>query len=126
MIRKIWAVAFAISIVGCSTTGTVKNAQGSGVKKEYPYPVEIMFPLTAKAITGTGGKVEEENPTTHYITASYGMSAWSWGEKVGVFCAKSAKGTTVEVVSQANLKTNITAVKRAPQIFEYLDKNPPK
>lgn len=119
-------IAIFLIVSGCASTQTVKNAQGTGEKKEYAQPIEVMWSLVSKAVIETGGEIKEKNDTEKYLTASYGASAWSWGETVGVFCKKYENGTIIEVISQANLKTNITAVKRAPQLFEYLDTNVPK
>lgn len=124
MIRKISTLLLLVSILcGCSTVQTAKQAQGSGESMSYQQPMSVIWPLLPEAINATGGTIRETNEAEKYLLASYGMSAWSWGEEVALFCRGNEGGTTVEVVSKAKLKTNITAVKRAPEIFKFLDES---
>jgi hypothetical protein len=114
----------SLLLAGCSSVQTAKESKGKGEARMYHKPVAEVWPEVKKAVAATGGTAEETNEAEHYVLASYGVSAFSWGEKVAVFCTAAGAGSTkVEVVSKAALKTNITATNRAPQIFTQLDKS---
>jgi hypothetical protein len=116
-------VVVGLSLTGCSSVQTAKDAKGKGDAKVYNKPIEEVWPEVKNAVAATGGTTEEANEAEHYVLASYSPSAFSWGEKVAVFCAPiGTAGTKVEVVSKATVKTNITATNRAPQIFDQLNK----
>jgi len=74
------------------------------------------------AVFKTGGKVTEENKHDCSILADYGVSAFSWGERVGVFCSKIDRNKTeTEVVSKRAISVNITSTDWTEQIYKILD-----
>ena len=112
-----------VLLFGCATIQTVKNSKGAGQQKLYSESVDLVWPRVKSAVLETGGSIVEVNEADQFLLASYSMSAWSWGEKVAVFCAASNGGTVVEVVSKASLATNVTAPNRAPEIFASLERS---
>jgi hypothetical protein len=57
------------------------------------------------------------------VLAEYGVSAFSWGERVGVFSRRAGKGETrVEVVSKRAVAVNVTAKDRTDEIFAALER----
>lgn len=115
-------LSFALlTLAGCSTVDTAKEAQGSGQMKTYYVTQEKAWPAMLNAVEQTGGAIKEQNEEQCYVLAAYGVTAFSWGEKVAVFCNSSHGSTDIEVVMKAALKTNVSAVKRAPEIFSAID-----
>ncbi len=115
--KKLIAFIAILSITGCSSVQSAKNARGTGEKQLFSSTKDKVWPAMLASIPSTGGSIKEKNKDQCYVLASYGVTAWSWGEKVAVFCQENSESTEVEVVMKAALKTNITAVKRAPKIF---------
>lgn len=107
----------ALTIAGCSSVQTAKNSQGAGDKKLFSAAKDRVLPAMLASISSTGGSLKEVNTEECYILASYGATAWSWGEKVAIFCQEKDSSTEVEVVMKAAFKANVTAVNRAPAIF---------
>lgn len=118
--NKFLLISCLVLLSGCSTVQTAKNAQGTGDLKVYSAKKESVWPAMVQSVTSTGGTIKEQDENQCYILASYGMTAWSWGEKVALFCKENNDSTQVEVVMKAALKTNITAVNRAPKIFSSI------
>lgn len=115
------AIGMALVLTACSSVQTAKEAKGTGEVKTYSQPIAVVWPEIKKAVEATDGKVEEVNDVEYYALASYGVGAFSWGEKVAIFCTPSGNSTRVEIVNKAKLKTNITATNNAPKIFAKLD-----
>ena len=110
------------SLVGCATVNTAKEAKGEGVKKSYEATYSEVWAALPEVIEAAGGKIKETNKTEGYILASFGISAWSWGEKVAVFCIKKSDTLTeVEVVNKRAYALNVTAREWGPKIFKALD-----
>lgn len=71
-----------------------------------------------------GLKVVSANREERSVLAEHDMSAFSYGENVAVFVHRvDASQSTVEVVSKARLKTNVTAHRWAKPIFDELDRH---
>ena len=118
MTNKIILTLAAIALAtGCSSIQTAKNSQGSGDKQIFSAPKEKVWPAMIASVSNTGGAIKEKNQEQCYLLATYGVTAWSWGENVAVFCQEKDTSTEVEVVMEAALKTNVTAVERSPEIF---------
>jgi uncharacterized lipoprotein len=122
MKRKIlFALFIAVVMSGCATVQTAKGQKGSGETRQYSKPIDVVWPAVTKAIEQSGGKIEEKNDKETYVLASYGVSAWSWGEKVAVFCSSVNENTSVEIVTKRALATNITSTDWTPKLFKSLD-----
>ncbi len=109
-------------LTACSSTQTAINAKGTGQKEIYQSSKDDIWPIMLQAVKSTDGTIREQDKSNCLIAASYRATAWSWGEKVALFCEEKGGVTEVEVVSKAALKTNITAVKRAPQLQNEIGK----
>lgn len=110
----------ALTMTGCSSVQTAKNARGTGERQTYEITKKDMWPIMVTSVSNTGGSIKEKNMDQCYVLASYGMTAWSWGENVAVFCEQYGNTTEVEVVMEPALLTNVSAVKRAPQILNAI------
>ena len=107
---------------GCATTQVAQDAKGTGMKKVYEKPIPVVWKAMHKAITETGGDITQENMQDCTILAEYGVSAFSWGERIGIFCTKQSANTTeTEVVSKRAVSVNITADDLTEKIYMILD-----
>ncbi len=121
MYKKIVILSLVYFVTACSTVQTAKDSQGSGAKRDFSQPKSVVWPAMISAVNTTGGEIKEKSENECYILASYGMTAWSWGEKVAIFCKPKNEKTEVEVVMKAAYKANVTAVDRAPKIFSEIE-----
>ena len=124
MLKKI-AVIGALSVVvlsGCSTLSGVKDAKGSGTNRLYNKPFENVWSETVGTVQSCGLSVVSTDKTKGEIMAENGMSAFSYGENVGVFVKPMGEAQTqVEVVSKRVLATNVMAKDWEIEIFRNLD-----
>lgn len=112
----------AILLGGCATSQVAKDAKGTGVKKVYDKPTSAVWNAMKTAVSKTGGEVAEENEQECSILAIYNASAFSWGERVGIFCSKQSESKTeTEVVSKRAISVNITATDWTEEIYKILD-----
>lgn len=121
-ILNIVVLGAALTLSGCATTQIAKDAKGTGIKKTYENTLSVVWDAMKVAVFKTGGEVTEENEKDCSILADYGVSAFSWGERVGVFCAKiDSNKTETEVVSKRAMSVNITATDWTEEIYKILD-----
>ena len=85
-IFNITILSAVLILCGCATSQIAKEAKGTGVKKTYEKTSSVVWDAMKIAVSKTGGEIEEENEQDCSILANYGVSAFSWGERVGVFC----------------------------------------
>ena len=116
----------ALVVSACSTVQTAKEAEGLGETAIYKSTTEECWIAMLEAVENTGGKIKESHQNDCYILAAYPLTAFSWGEKVAVFCKANDNQTEIEVVSKAALKIEFFVVDRASQLFEELDRSLPR
>ncbi len=115
-------LSVSLLLGGCATTQVAQGAKGTGVTKVYERPIPVVWKAMNKAITETGGDITQEDIQECSILAEYGVSAFSWGERVGVFCTKQSANTTeIEVVSKRAVSVNVTADDLTEKIYTVLD-----
>jgi hypothetical protein len=86
---------------GCASTETVKEAQGQGVGRSYPYAYDRVFDAVQSAAKAKELEVVESDRGTGRIVLSHGITMWSWGARVAVFVkAEGGRGTAVEIVAR--------------------------
>ena len=106
----------------CATPQIALDAKGTGAKKVYDRPKLVVWTAMKKAIRDTGGAISVESEKDCEIAAEYGVTAFSWGERVGLFCRPiSEDKTETEVVSKPAISWNITAKDWTREIFKALD-----
>ncbi|HXZ53052.1 MAG TPA: hypothetical protein VEH51_13730 [Burkholderiales bacterium] len=85
----------------CASTDTVKEAQGQGVKRSYPYGYDRVYNAVLAAAKAKELEVTENDRAGGRLTLSHGVTALSWGERIAVFISRpSATSTEVEIVSK--------------------------
>ena len=123
--KSVFALLSALvltTFVGCASIEVAKNAQGTGQKKIYRAPLEKVWVAIPKAIAQTGGDIEESDKTQCSVLAEYGVTWFSWGERVGVFCYRiSESETEVEVVSKRAFAAGTIPLWSTSKIFNALD-----
>ena len=121
--KKIISLLSVLLLVGCSTLKDANDAKGSGVKKTYNKPYELVWNKTLEVVQESKLDLISKDKEAGSILAQKGISAFSYGENVAIFVEKKADSTTVvEVVSKRALAANITAKNWSSYLFEELDK----
>lgn len=120
----IWASlsSLLLNVSGCASVGVAQDAKGTGVKRIYQKPVSEAWRAMRNAVVSTGGVIKEEDKEDCSVLSEYGVSWFSWGERVGVFCrAVTPTQTEIEIVSKPAVSTNVTATDWTSAIFRQLD-----
>ncbi|MGH1398039.1 MAG: DUF3568 family protein [Alphaproteobacteria bacterium] len=116
-------VLVALNLQACASANHAKNAQGEGIKMVYSASYDNTWDASIAAIAATNGKIVEQDQKQGVIAASYGVTAFSWGERVALFLKTlTSKKTEVEVVSKRAVATNITAADWVADIHQELAK----
>ncbi|WP_321779093.1 hypothetical protein [Sulfurimonas sp.] len=76
-------IIIAILSSGCSTVQVAKDSKGTGTKKIYTKSKLEVWSAMKIAVVNTGGEIVEEDTNKCSVLAKYGVSAFSWGERVG-------------------------------------------
>lgn len=91
----------SLFVAGCASTETVKEAQGQGVSRSYPYAYARVFDAVEAAAKAKELEVVESDKGSGRIVLSHGVTLWSWGERIAVFVKPgTGPGTAVEIVSK--------------------------
>lgn len=107
MKKYLGLAVFFLLFPGCATMTSVRP---SGATRVYDYPLSLVFDAVKTATRDIGLEIVEEAPDKSFITARRGITAWSWGEIVGIYLVMPAPGKTeVTVRNIRRLATNITA-----------------
>ena len=112
----------SLGLHACATVDAARQERGSGLVKTYPESFEKTWAASLDAVESTGGRIVEKNPQDGDIIASYGVSAFSWGERLAIFLKSiGSKKTEVEVVSKRAVGVNVTATDWAPKIHQEIE-----
>ncbi|MGH1456655.1 MAG: hypothetical protein ACRBDI_07730 [Alphaproteobacteria bacterium] len=118
----IMCVPFALN--ACASVDAAKDEKGLGLTKTYNVGFDTAWTASTAAIQDTGGKVVETSKETGTILASYGVSAFSWGERVGVYLnTVNENSTQIEVASKRAVGMNVTATDWEPKIHAKIGEN---
>ena len=113
---------FLLLISGCTTLQSMETPPASSGKAViYDVSYEKAFELALHACEVLDFTVESQNKAEKYIVAKNGISAWSWGERIGIYFTEvNANQTEVRVVSKAKVKTNVFAPKWPNDIHQAM------
>lgn len=90
-----------IVIGGCASTETVKESEGQGISRTYPYPYDAVYDATISAAKSQELEIVETEKTKGRLIFKHGVTLWSWGENIAVFIKPlSPNSTEVEIVSE--------------------------
>jgi hypothetical protein len=93
--------SLSLLVAGCASTETVKQAQGQGVSRSYPYAYDRVFDAVQAAAKAKELEVVDSDKRAGRIVLSHGVTLWSWGERIAVFVKPgTGPGTDVEIVSK--------------------------
>lgn len=121
--RKMLAFIFLLFVLtGCTTVGGMQTATPSGGNvQSYDVSYQKAYDAAQYACNYLDFKVESENAEQGNIVASKGMTALSYGERVGIYLKKiTPEKTEVRVISKAKLQTNIFAPKWDDKIHQEI------
>ena len=118
-----FALLLLVSATGCSTLADVEKAKGTGTAKVYNKPYDVVWQAVVETVKASGLTIESENKEKGTVLAHRSVTAWSWGENVGVFVEEAGvnAGTRVEVKNMRTLATNVTAKNWTQTLFASLD-----
>ncbi len=109
---------------GCATAASVKGSRGSGRSETYNYPYEQTYQAAVDAMRDQAIEILEKDRETGTIIGKKGVSAFSYGERVGIYLYKLEEAKTkVEVISAKVLATNVFAKDWTDAIFVAIRKN---
>ncbi|MEI8254125.1 MAG: hypothetical protein WCJ30_00465 [Deltaproteobacteria bacterium] len=120
MSRPVFAAfAAALALAGCATNESIRRptlapwtaADPPGMEMLVPHGLRDVLDAAVEAVERVGlRRIEQDDVTLRYILAERGVTAWSWGEIVGIYLRPlDDRRTVVRVESRARLSTNITA-----------------
>lgn len=113
-----------LGVNACASVETMREAGGNGTANVYNVSYDKAWEASKDAVVDAGGRLNEEDKAQGYIIGTFGMSAFSWGEKVSIFLTALDKNATeVEVVSKRALATNVTAKNWEPTIHKQIKNN---
>ena len=93
--------SLSLLVAGCASTETVKEAQGQGVSRSYPYAYDRVFDAVLAAAKHKELEAVESDKKSGRIVLSHGVTLWSRGERIAVFVKPGSGGSTeVEIVSK--------------------------
>ena len=114
-------------LIGCATTGTMRNAPLSeGVEKVYQHEYEKVLEASTTAVVEAGMGIQEisnPNDNTTVLICEKGMSMTCYGERVRIVVEKqSDTATAVRILTKKKLATNIFAEGNwSKRIFPLID-----
>ena len=109
-------------LTACASTDAARGQSGTGLSQKYAAGYEKAWNTSLSVVENSGGEVVEANKNEGEILVSYGVTAFSWGERVGVFVKPINKNTTeIEVVSKRAIGANITAKDWGPKLHKQLE-----
>ena len=112
-----------LSLQACAAADSAKYAKGQGMTQVYAASYDDTWDASIAAVDVTSGTIVEQDKTAGSIVAKYGVTAFSWGERVAVFLKSLGKNQTeVEVVSKRAVGVNVTAANWEDDIHENISK----
>ena len=90
-------------------------------QQKFPFNHDQVFDGLVRVIPQTGLSLKSEDKVIGRITASAGMSLFSWGENLTIIIEKvDEKSTLVAIESSLKLGANITGAHRHQKNFEKI------
>lgn len=100
----------------------ILEGRGTGQKKLYKVDIEKAWRAMPRAVVQSGATVKESDRAKCAVVGETGVSAFSWGERISVFCEKkSDTEVEIEVVSKRAFALNLAASDSTSRIFTLLD-----
>lgn len=124
LLKIFGALALVLMLPACASVDVAKNAQGAGTSAVYNASYDKTWDASIQAVQATGGGVVEQDKAAGTIAAKYGVSAFSWGERVALFLKSLGNNKTqVEVVSKRAVGVNVTASNWEDEIHQGISSN---
>ena len=113
-IGRVWIGVLLSGTIACATAAGMRGAPlQEGIAHTFTGEYDQVLTAAREALLEAGLTVEEVNKvndTTWMIIGNRGTSAWSWGELVRLVVEQTdASQTTVRVLTERRLATNVTA-----------------
>jgi hypothetical protein len=90
-----------VALAGCASPQRVSRLEGSGTKKVYTAPVDVVWSAALDAAQDNGLRIANADRALGYIDARRSVRIHTLGENVGIWVTPAGPGqTTVEVVSR--------------------------
>lgn len=97
------------------------NFASQATHQKFPFPYEAVFAGLLKVIPETGLTLKDADKLLGRITASTGMSLFSWGENVVIIVEKIDDNTSIVAIESAlKLGSNIAGAHRHQKNFNQI------
>ena len=117
-------LALLLAASGCSTSKSVSQMQGQGIKQTYNVSFDPVWRAAVDAVQIGDLRVLNADRQTGYIAARRGMRPESFGENVGLWVTRvSPTQTQVEVVSRQAGPPKFAIKNRQKDILRSIDAN---
>jgi hypothetical protein len=125
LFRDYWIVLVLFAPLACASVETVKEGRGNGAKRVYSGGCEIHWKKSVNAVRNLGLEILDLDKTRLEIIAKTSASAFSWGERVGVWLypSQDGKACKVEVYSRRVGALNATGENWEPKFFNIYDQD---
>ena len=90
-------------------------------QQKFPYGYDEVFEAVVEAISEVDFNLKSQDKTIGRITASTGMSLFSWGENLTIVVERDGSNNTVVAIDSAmKLGTNVAGLQRHVKNFDQL------
>jgi hypothetical protein len=114
---------FVLGAVGCTNTRTIQSEPlSAGTTRSFSADYRSVVDAARSAVPEAGLTLENERLTDAgtMLVAERGVTAWSWGEVVRILVQPNGEGSSVRIISDRTLGTNITAKDFTEDLFTLM------
>jgi len=120
--KRLSVIVLAAALSAPALAQDLLEGRGTGQKKVYRTDLEKAWRAMPRAVVQSGATVKESDKSQCAVLGETGVSAFSWGERISVFCtSRSDTEVEIEVVSKRAFALNLTASDSTSRIFTLLD-----
>lgn len=121
LVRFLAILIMPLMLQACASHDSAIGSKGTGISVTYDASYDKTWDASLEAVNETGGSIVSKDKETGKVAASYGVTAFSWGERVALFVKSiGKKQTEVEVVSKRAVAVNVTAADWEPKIHSKI------
>lgn len=113
------------TLSGCASVETVKEGKGNGMRRAFSGSCEVHWKKSVNTVRNLGLEILDLNKPKFEIIAKTSASAFSWGERVGIWLypGRDEKSCEVEVYSRRVGALNATGENWEPKFFNIYDQD---
>ncbi|MCG9889758.1 MAG: hypothetical protein MH252_01630 [Thermosynechococcaceae cyanobacterium MS004] len=97
------------------------SVTSQATQQKFPFNYELVFNGLLKVVPASGLTIKSQDKLIGRITASTGMSLFSWGENLAIIVEKIDENSTIiSIESALKLGTNIAGTHRHQKNFDQI------